>query len=233
MADCEQDGCISHFIYCEVKFCEDDLKTILLTKMKKYGIQSSILTILQMEKRKLLTKEKAKKVAEGKLKNDPNDTEWKFYDGSLSDDLETFSQNLLHQKEIKEEVVWTFFLPKLTEEELKLVEEKNKDYMTTFQATSPDVDIEEMKLSDSKDKFVHTYCWRRTFLLSLEANNSLSEDSTADDISEISGCDDDWLLSEIIYHPFYTERLAEAEALVETEVQTEAEFKNKCCCNIM
>ena len=235
MADCEKDNSLCHFVYCETKNCEEDLKEMILAAMKKYGIQSSILTILQMEKRLLMTKEKAKKAAEEQLKNDPDHTEWKYYEGSINDDLETFLHNLLNQEEIKEEVVFTFFLPKLTYKELKLVEEKNKDYMATFSfGMKADVDVEEMKLSDSKDKYVKTFCWRRTFKLSPEANQSLFEESASDDLSEISGFD----LSEIISDPFYAEKLVEAEALAAAEdealieAESDVDYKKKCCCHM-
>ena len=88
-----------HFIYCGEYYFEreEKLKEIILTKMRKYGIQSSILTIVNMYRWKLVTKEKVKKAAEGKLKNDPD---WEDYQGSINDDLERFLINLQNQKEI-------------------------------------------------------------------------------------------------------------------------------------
>ena len=40
---------------------EEKLKEVILTEMRKYGIQSSILTMLKMYRRNLVTKEKVKK----------------------------------------------------------------------------------------------------------------------------------------------------------------------------
>ena len=63
-----------HFIYCRTHYFynEEKFKEIILTKMRKYGIQSSILTIVNMYRWKLVTKEKVKKAAKGKLKKDPD-----------------------------------------------------------------------------------------------------------------------------------------------------------------
>ena len=60
-----------HFIYCGDHYSHGVmLKEMFKTKMRKYGIQSSILTMLDMWRFNLVTKEKVKKVAEGKLKNE-------------------------------------------------------------------------------------------------------------------------------------------------------------------
>ena len=53
----------------------EKFKEIILTKMKKYGIQSSIMTMLYMKRLNLVTKEKVKKAAEEKLKNEKD---WKY-----------------------------------------------------------------------------------------------------------------------------------------------------------
>ena len=131
-----------------------------------------------MSRWNLVTKEKVKKAAEGKLKTD---SDWKDYKGSINDDLERFLINLQNQKEVKQEVVQSFFTPKLTNEELKLLKEGNeehlKSYIDHFIGENPDVDVEEMKKSDSKSKYVHVDCWRFTLPLSLE-----TEDKTKDEV---------------------------------------------------
>ena len=81
--------------------------------MKKYEIQSSMLTMLSMWRWNLITKEKAKEASEGKLKNEMG---WKDKEVSINDDLEIFLINLLNSIEIKEETVQSFFTPKLTRE---------------------------------------------------------------------------------------------------------------------
>ena len=121
-----------------------------------------------MTRWRLITKEKSKQAAEGKLKNDP---EWGMFEGSINDDLDSFIDKLQNSNEIKNEEVWSFFLPKLTKEELKLVEEKNKEHMMSYgMEFDADVDVEEMKQSDSKDKYVHSQCERITVHLTLESN---------------------------------------------------------------
>ena len=66
-----------------------------------------------------------------------------------------------------------FLTSKLTEEELKFVEERNEHYLSTFEdhfyGDNPDVDLEEMKKSNSASKYVHAPCIRWTFYLTLES----------------------------------------------------------------
>ena len=137
--------------------------------------------MLYMNRWKLVTKEKVKKAAEGKLRNDPD---WLYYKESINDDLERFLINLQNQKEVKSENVRSFFTPKLTNEELKLVKEGNKEHLKTysqydFRGENPDVDVEEMKKSDSKSKYVHGYCLRWTIPLTLETTENEDEVSDA------------------------------------------------------
>ena len=169
------DKLVPHFIYCgEFYFIEaraHNFRKILRRKMKKYAIESSMLTMLFMQRLNLITKEKAKEASEGKLKNDKD---WKDQEISFNDDLEIFFTNILNSKEIKKEIVPSFFTPKLTKEELKLVEIENDDHLNTYLAHSaglnPDVSAEEMKKSDSKSKYVHGVCVRRTYSLTFERN---------------------------------------------------------------
>ena len=81
-----------------------------------------------MDRINLITKEKSKEAAEGKLKNDPD---LRFYEGSINDDLDSFVNNLQNSEGIDDEEVESFFTPKLTKEELKLVEQKNREHMET------------------------------------------------------------------------------------------------------
>ena len=162
-----------NFIYCGHHYLWtvsiNRLREILLTKMRKYGIQSGILTVLYMDRLKLVTKEKFKQAYKGELKNEED---WKDIEQSIGDDLETFFTNLQSQKEIKNERVGSFFLPKLTEDELKLVEQKNEQHLSTYEVhydgLNPDVDPEEMKKSDSISKYVDGRCVRETIHLTIE-----------------------------------------------------------------
>ena len=47
-----------------------------------------------------------------------------------------------------------------------------------------DVGVEEMKKSDSNDKYVHSYCFRRTVHLTLESNQTPSSDSPSESSSD-------------------------------------------------
>ena len=80
--------------------------------------------------------------------------------------------NLQNQQVKEDELVESFFTPKLTNEELKLIEKADEDHLKTYlehyYEQNPDVDIDEMKRSDSKSKYVHGRCVRYTILLTLE-----------------------------------------------------------------
>jgi len=55
-----------------------------------------------------------------------------------------------------------YFTPRLTEEEMQLIEKKDPDYLQTFKYANPDVDKASMKNSESDSKFCETDCWRLT-----------------------------------------------------------------------
>ena len=167
MFDFGNDDLMPHFIYCsDFTFTDQNLKEIILTSMRKYGIQMALFTFLYMERLHLITKEKSKQVYHGTLpKTDLQNFVWftYAYDGSVNNDLESF----LDDPDFKKKTYSNFCLQKLTKEELKLVEEKNPDYMATFENKFPDVDPEEMKKSDSKDKYLVCFCRRSTEILKL------------------------------------------------------------------
>ena len=143
--------------------------------------------MLRMARRNLITKEKVKKAAEGKLKND---FKWRDEEGSINDDLERFFIILQNQEEVEYESVLSFFTPKLTNEELKLVQEGNEEHLNTYldylNDKNPDVDVEEMKKSDSKSKYVHGHCWRETIPLRLEASENKDQTESEYDTESLS-----------------------------------------------
>ena len=122
-----------------------------------------------MFRRKFVTKETAKKAYREKFKKDED---WKSYEGSIHNDLDTFFSNLQGRKKIKNKLGYSFFTPKLTQQNLKLVEEMNEQHVSTYSyhvnGDNPDVDTDEMKKSDSCAKFVQGYCGRLTTSLTLE-----------------------------------------------------------------
>ena len=168
MFDFGNDDLMPHFIYCsDFTFTDQNLKEIILTSMRKYGIQMALFTFLYMERLHLITKEKYKQVYDGKLQPTNQDNFiWFMYDGSVNNDLESFLND--PENDDREKVqLSNFYLQKLTKEELKLVEEKNPKYMATFDRKFPDVNPEEMKKSNSKDKYLHCFCRRSTEILKL------------------------------------------------------------------
>ena len=136
MLNFDNSDMVPHFIYCFGGSCFNfiDFKKFLLSRMEKYEMQPSILTGLSMLRLNLITKEKSIAAYEEKLKNDDD---WEHYEGSINDNLESFFhrlQEISSLEDINKEYVYNFFLPKLTKEELKLVEEQKKKYMSTFSA---------------------------------------------------------------------------------------------------
>ena len=177
LLDFDTDDMVPHFIYCSGDYLYSDildfgLDELILSRMEMYGLQSTILTTLSMYRRNLITKEKSKAAYQGKLKNERDG--WYKQETSINDDLESFFNNLediSSLEEIKKEAVESFFLPKLTEEKLELVERKDEEHMFTYLAGfDADVDTEEMKKSDSKDKYLHSWCERKTRVLNLDDN---------------------------------------------------------------
>ena len=175
---------IPHFIYCGMHYFwngEDQLRSIFLDKMKNYGIRTVMLTMLNMWRRNLVTKETVKQAYDGKLKDE---IDWKDEE-SVHDDLENFSIYLKNNELEEEWVSCSFFTPKLTEEELKLVEERNEQHLSTyedhFHGINPDVNLEEMKKSDSVSKYVHGCCIRQTFNLNLESVHKIPSDENISD----------------------------------------------------
>ena len=114
-----------------------------------------MVTKIHLERMELITKEKMESYCKG---------EWPEKD-SVNDDLESFFENIRLGKEPDEEVE-TYFLPKLTKEELELVERRDTSYFQTFvESWNPDVDETEMMLSESDSKYVHGWSLRRTFVI--------------------------------------------------------------------
>ena len=84
---------------------------------------------------------------------------------SVNDDLESLFENIQLGKEPDEEVD-TYFLPKLTEVELELVERKDTSFLKTFiKSSNPDVNETDMMLSESDSKYIYERSWRKTFVI--------------------------------------------------------------------
>ena len=137
------------------------LEAFLLKKMKEYNIKKVMMTNISMERHRLTSKEKMEKICKGKEKQQL----------SVNDDLETLFENIQLGEEPDDEVC-TYFLPKLTEQELKLIEREDEDFFLTFgfwqvwYAAVPRAEMAaEMAATESKSKYVFGFGWRKTFTI--------------------------------------------------------------------
>ena len=155
----------THFV-CAYQYYDDEkLKRILLSGMNKHRIKSAYMTIFNKYRHHLVTKEEMKSYYKGEYVE--KDDYWSAgcMLHSVNDDLELLLERFLLD-EVRNESAETFCFPKLTEKEMKLVESKNEDHLESYLAyeygDDPDVDENEMMLSDSESKFVFIDCERFT-----------------------------------------------------------------------
>lgn len=73
----------------------------------------------------------------------------------------------LENGKISESSSNTYFLPLLTEEEQKLVDENDLNYFKSLRSENADVDKIEMQPSKSESKFVRGQAWRKTSIIDL------------------------------------------------------------------
>ena len=119
-----------------------------------------MVTKIKLSRWRLITKEKMESYCKGE--QDRKD--------SVNDDLESLFENIRLGKE-PNEWVETYFLPKLTEEELNLVGKRDTSYLQTFGYSNPDVDETEMMLSESDSKYVWGFSRRTTFVIENSSEN--------------------------------------------------------------
>ena len=143
-----------HLVYAGLYYFHraDRLTSFILKGMKKYEIKSVMITFIDMWRLEIITKEAMDEFCKGK----------DYIKLSVNDDLESLLKDLLHGDE-PSFFNRTYFLPKLTNEELELVEEKNSKFFETFMNVFPVVNEAEMELSESNSKYVHAWADRKTF----------------------------------------------------------------------
>ena len=165
VAENKEENLKIHFVYAGTYYQhrQNQLKDFILKGMKIHGIKSVMITFIDMHREKLITKEEMEITCAGKanLQIPVKD--------SVNDDLESMFEDIRLGKQ-PVSFAETYFLPKLTKEELKLVGIKDPMYLKTFLWTNkfsedPDVNQIEIKLSESNSKFVSAFCPRRTFIL--------------------------------------------------------------------
>ena len=159
-AECYAENLKPHILYSGRYYFDDELREIFFPILSKYEIKSAMITRVWMERRNIITKETMENYTKGTLANANGwDRE------SVGDDLHSFCQRLQDGKQ-NEEQVRTYFLPKLTHEEMKLVEMQNENYLDSFVlGFGADVDEKEMDASESKAKFARVQCNRKTFMI--------------------------------------------------------------------
>ena len=164
-----------HFVYAGCFYFIGELvrlRSFLRQRMKKFKMKKTMLTKIYMMQTYLITKE----VMEKFCKREFTFSSMKV---SVADDLEELFEKIRRGKKSHlgkklDDEVWTYFLPKLTREELKLVAKKDPSYMAKFSGPfhedsderNPDkIDVSEadMEASESDSKFVRGVCRRVTF----------------------------------------------------------------------
>ena len=132
----------------------------ILKGTKKFKIKKVMLTSIGITRRHLITKEEMEGYCKGIFYPD-ND-----YKDSVNDDLESLFEDIQNGKEPTDDVL-TYFLPKLTQEELKMVERKDEKFIRTFLDDAEDFDVpeEEMKASESDSKYVFCEGTRSTMTI--------------------------------------------------------------------
>ena len=147
------------------------LRSLIMQRMKKYKMKKVVLTKIYMEQEYLITKEVMEKYCKQEIKSPVK--------VSVADDLESLFEdiclgNKIHLGHKLDDEVWTYFLPKLTREELELVAKKDSSYMAKFmgqfnddndERNPDDIDVDEAEMEDSESdsKFVKGSCRRVTF----------------------------------------------------------------------
>ena len=146
-----------HFVYAGWHYFwfDNRLRSFILNGMKKHKINSVMVTKIHLQRWKLITKEKMESYCNGE----------EYLKDSVNDDLESLFEIIQLGKEPNENVQ-TYCLPKLTEEELELVERRDTIYFQSFDYSwNPDVDETEMMLSESDSKYVYSSTVRETFVI--------------------------------------------------------------------
>ena len=144
--------------------------------MEKNKTNSVMVTIIYLKRRELITKDAMEKYCKGE----------EIEKVSVNDDLETFFEDLRLGKEPNRSAP-IYFLPKLTNEEVELVERKDRSYLETL--NWPNLNVLKIsstsgfrkfglagksKFSESDSDFVRGNGYRETFIIE---NKSLQNTS--------------------------------------------------------
>ena len=151
------------------------LQQMVIKAMEENTIEFVVLTVLHNWREHIITKKKMKKYYEGKIEVDRGlRIDQNRYQESTLDDMESFIANILIGN-VKEEDKYTFFLPKLSEAEVQMIEDQDIEFLNSFACyiknlENPDVKYEEplsleMQEQQSKTKFLRGGSRRKTIFL--------------------------------------------------------------------
>ena len=132
------------------------------TVATEFKFKTLMITEIAMSRSHLITKEKVEDYTNGIFAKEVN--EKKYDNMSVNDDLDLFVKNLEKGDQIHY-FNYTYFLAKLTGDQLKLVEVRDQDFLKEFISNDwekIDVQKDEMIRSKSKAKFFRGRCWRKT-----------------------------------------------------------------------
>ena len=110
-----------------------------------------------------------------RIQEDPRGS-MRIREDMINDGFDLFFETIRFGKEFRQDVpeyLQTYFLPKLTGEELELVEKRDTSYFQTLQSSDPDVNKAQMILSESNSKYVYAWSERLTFIIENPSKNSL------------------------------------------------------------
>lgn len=159
-----------HIIYTghSYLFGPDDPSTLnlfIFYMVKKYQLKSCLFTLISMFKSHLVPKNVMEDYYKGSLKDENLSLTIENYRESVHDNLDTFFEQIKLGNNV-ESVLPTLgmcWFPKLTEDELVLVENKNEDYSRTFAdflGIYQNIDEHKTKNSESESKFAFCMCFR-------------------------------------------------------------------------
>ena len=184
-AENEKRGYKSHFIYAGDEYYlywdeyhylnttrdESNLRSVIIEGMKKYNINSAMISILKSWRNNLATKEEVEDHCKGKYEAK----------NSIHDDLDSFFERLCLGEE-PNETARTYFFPKLSEKETKLFEAEDLDFLLSWQDDeSYEKEIfHSLETNTDYDKsleYIRGICTRQTFLIHNDHDHESDENN--------------------------------------------------------
>ena len=155
------------------------LKRMVMKSMHENGIKSVVFTLLHNWREHIITKKKMKQYYDGKIHFDRGfQIRQNRYQESMHDDIDNFFENICIGKIIEIDK-YTFFLPKLSENEVQMIQDQDIEYLNSFACyiktrenpdIKPDEITPEMNEKESKTKFLRGGCRRVTLFLKLHVD---------------------------------------------------------------